>query len=36
MRAGDSIEWRLPTGRTKRYRLLSVTYQPEAAGSGRA
>ena len=32
LRANQSIDWKLPTGRLKRYRVLEVTYQPEAAG----
>ncbi len=31
-RAGDAIEWVVP-GRTRRIRIESVLYQPEAAGS---
>ena len=31
-RAGDAIEWVVP-GRTRRVRIESVLYQPEAAGS---
>ena len=31
-RAGDAIEWAVP-GRTRRVRIESVLYQPEAAGS---
>jgi regulator of nucleoside diphosphate kinase len=33
-RAGDAIEWVVP-GRTRRIRIDSVLYQPEAAGSAR-
>jgi regulator of nucleoside diphosphate kinase len=29
---GDSIDWPLPNGRTRRLRVVAVTYQPEAAG----
>lgn len=29
---GDSIDWPLPNGRTRRMRVLALTYQPEAAG----
>jgi regulator of nucleoside diphosphate kinase len=29
---GDSIDWPLPNGRTRRLRVMGVTYQPEAAG----
>ncbi len=29
---GDSIDWPLPQGRTRRFRVVAVTYQPEAAG----
>ena len=29
---GDSIDWPLPSGRTRRLRVVAVTYQPEAAG----
>jgi regulator of nucleoside diphosphate kinase len=29
---GDSIDWPLPNGRTRRLRVVGVTYQPEAAG----
>jgi regulator of nucleoside diphosphate kinase len=29
---GDSIGWPLPNGRTRRLRVVAVTYQPEAAG----
>ncbi|HSP78186.1 MAG TPA: nucleoside diphosphate kinase regulator [Myxococcaceae bacterium] len=30
--AGQSIEWPVPGGRTRRLRIVAVTYQPEAAG----
>jgi regulator of nucleoside diphosphate kinase len=29
---GDTIEWPLPNGRSRRLRVVAVTYQPEAAG----
>lgn len=29
---GDSIEWPLPNARTRRLRVVSISYQPEAAG----
>ncbi|WP_434388176.1 nucleoside diphosphate kinase regulator [Melittangium boletus] len=29
---GQEIEWQQPGGRSKRLRILSVTYQPQAAG----
>ncbi|HYI02277.1 nucleoside diphosphate kinase regulator [Hyalangium sp.] len=29
---GQSIEWPLPGGRTRRLRIVAVPYQPEAAG----
>jgi len=32
LRAGDSIDWPMPNGRTKRLRIVEVTWQPEAAG----
>lgn len=32
LRPGQSIEWRMPTGRSRRIRVLEVLYQPEAAG----
>jgi regulator of nucleoside diphosphate kinase len=32
LRAGQSIDWPMPTGRCKRIRVREVTYQPEAAG----
>jgi regulator of nucleoside diphosphate kinase len=32
---GDSIDWPLPDGRSRRLRVVSVTYQPEAAGEYR-
>jgi len=32
LHVGDSIEWPLPGGRTIRLSVLSIRYQPEAAG----
>jgi len=32
LRVGQAIEWPLPNGRRKRYRVLAVPYQPEACG----
>lgn len=32
LRVGDTIEWPVPSGRTIRLRVLSIRYQPEAAG----
>lgn len=32
LRAGQSIEWALPGGRSTRLRVLEIRYQPEAAG----
>lgn len=32
LRVGDSIAWPLPGGRTTTLRVLSIRYQPEAAG----
>ena len=29
---GDTIEWPLPNARSRRLRVVAVTYQPEAAG----
>jgi regulator of nucleoside diphosphate kinase len=29
---GDSIDWPVPEARTRRLRVVAVTYQPEAAG----
>lgn len=29
---GDAIDWPMPNGRTRRLRVVAVTYQPEAAG----
>jgi regulator of nucleoside diphosphate kinase len=31
-RAGDELEWRMPDGRQRRFRVEAVLYQPEAAG----
>jgi regulator of nucleoside diphosphate kinase len=32
LRVGQSIDWELPSGKKHRYRVVSVPYQPEAAG----
>lgn len=32
LRVGDEIDWDLPGGRSARFRILEVSYQPEAAG----
>ena len=32
LRIGDSIQWPIPGGRTISLRVLSIQYQPEAAG----
>jgi regulator of nucleoside diphosphate kinase len=32
LRAGQSIEWRMPSGRLKRYLVVEVVRQPEAQG----
>jgi regulator of nucleoside diphosphate kinase len=32
LRVGQAIDWPLPDGRRKRYRVVAVPYQPEAAG----
>lgn len=32
LRVGQSIDWELPSGAKQRYRIVSVPYQPEAAG----
>lgn len=32
LRVGDSIDWPLPDGRTRRIRVVAIPYQPEAAG----
>ena len=29
---GDSIDWPLPQGRTRRLRVVGISYQPEASG----
>ena len=29
---GHTIDWPLPSGRTRRLRVVAITYQPEAAG----
>lgn len=29
---GDSIDWPMPSGRTRRVRVVGISYQPEAAG----
>lgn len=29
---GDSIDWPVPNARSRRLRVVAVTYQPEAAG----
>ncbi len=29
---GDEIEWPVPSGKKRRFKILSVVYQPEAAG----
>lgn len=34
LRVGQSIDWTLPGGQKRRYRVVAVPYQPEAAGSG--
>lgn len=33
LRVGQSIDWKLPSGETHRYRIIEVPYQPERAGS---
>jgi regulator of nucleoside diphosphate kinase len=33
LRTGQSIDWELPSGQKQRYRIVSVPYQPEAAGA---
>lgn len=33
LRAGQSIDWELPSGEKARYRVIAVPYQPEAAGA---
>lgn len=32
MRVGQSIDWRMPSGRLRRYQIVDVVYQPEGAG----
>lgn len=32
LRVGQSIDWELPSGQKRRYRIVEVPYQPEAAG----
>jgi regulator of nucleoside diphosphate kinase len=32
LRIGQSIDWSLPNGQRRRYRVIAVPYQPEAAG----
>lgn len=32
LRVGQAIEWHLPNGQLKRYRVLALPYQPEANG----
>lgn len=32
LRTGDSIDWPMPGGRSKRLRIVEVVWQPEAAG----
>jgi regulator of nucleoside diphosphate kinase len=32
LRVGQSIEWPLASGRRKKFRVVAITYQPEAAG----
>lgn len=31
LRVGQSIDWELPSGQRRRYRVIAVPYQPEAA-----
>jgi regulator of nucleoside diphosphate kinase len=31
LRVGQSIDWELPSGQKRRYRVIDVPYQPEAA-----
>jgi regulator of nucleoside diphosphate kinase len=33
LRAGQSIDWELPSGKKQRYRIVWVPFQPEAAGA---
>lgn len=32
LRVGQSIDWQLPSGQKRRYRVIDVPYQPESAG----
>ena len=32
LRVGQAIEWPVPSGQVKRFRVLAVTHQPEAVG----
>jgi len=32
LRVGQSIDWEVPSGQKRRYRVIDVPYQPEAAG----
>ena len=32
LRVGQSIDWELPSGQKRRYRVIDVPFQPEAAG----
>lgn len=32
LRVGQSIDWELPGGKSQRYRIVDVPFQPEAAG----
>jgi len=32
LRVGDEIEWPLPSGKTRTYKIISVLFQPEAEG----
>lgn len=32
LRVGQTIDWVLPSGQKRRYRIIEVPYQPEAAG----
>ena len=31
--AGDEIQWPLPSGKKRTYKIISILYQPEAAGN---
>jgi regulator of nucleoside diphosphate kinase len=33
LRVGQAIDWPVPSGQVKRFRVLAVTHQPEAVGS---